>query len=186
MLLQQFGDSYASGFLGYGGGPDNFGAILAADLKSDFDNRAIAGTGYANSDGGATFLAQANSYASAAATTTMFFGSLNDQTLSASTVQSNAAAAYARVKQVAPATKLVVVGPQWPNAARASDLLGKRDAVKAAALAAGATFIDPLADGWFDTRPELIGADGFHPTTAGHRHIHRLIAAALGVLPVNR
>src|SRR4051794_38514377 len=101
-LLHVFGDSYASGYNGDGLGVDNFGAILAAHLRSDFENRAIGGTGYVNTDGGATFLIQANSYASSAATTTLFFGSLNDQTLSASSVQANAAAAFSRVKSVAP------------------------------------------------------------------------------------
>lgn len=185
-LLQLFGDSYPAGYAGAGLGVDNMGAILAAHLKSDYENRAIGGTGYVNTDGGATFLIQANSYAASAATTTLFFGSLNDQTLSASSVQANAAAAFSRVKSVAPSTRLVVVGPQWPTSARPTDLLGIRTAVRTAANGAGALWVDPLDDKWFDTRPELIGPDGWHPTDAGHRFMSRQIALAMGVLPANQ
>ena len=31
--------------------------------------------------------------------------------------------------------------------------------------------VDPLADGWFVGRPEFIGADGVHPTDAGHAYM---------------
>ena len=185
-LLQMFGDSYPSGQNGAGLGVKNFGAILAAHLQSDYDNRSIGGTGYVNNAGGNTFLAQANAYASSSATTTMFFGSLNDQTLSAATVQANATSAYNKVKTTAPGTNLVVIGPQWPNSARPSNLMGIRTAVQNAATAAGATWIDPLNAQWFDAHPELIGPDGWHPTDAGHRYISRLIALVLGVLPPNQ
>lgn len=185
-LLQVFGDSYPAGYAGAGLGVDNMGAILAAHLKSDFENLALGGTGYVNDAGGNTFLIQANQSARSAATTTLFFGSLNDQTLPASTVQANATAAYNQAKGVAPSTRLVVVGPQWPTSARPTDLLGIRNAVRTAANSAGALWIDPLDDKWFDTRPELIGPDGWHPTDAGHRFMSRQIALAMSVLPVNQ
>ena len=47
----------------------------------------------------------------------------------------------------------------------------------------GATWIDPIAERWFVGRPDLIGADGVHPTDAGHAYmadkIAPLIAAQL-------
>ena len=46
----------------------------------------------------------------------------------------------------------------------------------ASARAVGATFVDPLADGWFVGRPELIGADGVHPTDAGQAYMADKIA----------
>ncbi len=48
---------------------------------------------------------------------------------------------------------------------------------------AGATFVDPIAARWFVDRPGLIGADGVHPTDAGHAYMAEklapLISAAL-------
>ncbi|HEX3545697.1 MAG TPA: SGNH/GDSL hydrolase family protein, partial [Mycobacterium sp.] len=41
---------------------------------------------------------------------------------------------------------------------------------------AGAVFIDPIAAGWFVGRPGLIGADGVHPTDAGHALMAEKIA----------
>jgi lysophospholipase L1-like esterase len=51
--------------------------------------------------------------------------------------------------------------------------------VSAAAAAAGATFVDPLADRWFVGHPELIGADHVHPTDAGHAYMAGLIRPAI-------
>ena len=46
--------------------------------------------------------------------------------------------------------------------------------------AAGATFVDPIADRWFVGRPDLIGADGVHPNDAGHAYIADKIAPLIG------
>jgi len=40
----------------------------------------------------------------------------------------------------------------------------------------GAAFVDPIAEGWFVGRPDLIGADGVHPTDAGHLYMAERIA----------
>ena len=37
-------------------------------------------------------------------------------------------------------------------------------------------FVDPLAEGWFVGRPDLIGADGVHPNDAGHAYLAEKIA----------
>jgi len=78
-----------------------------------------------------------------------------------------------------------VIGPPWVNGSPPASIVADRDVVQAAAQAAGATFVDPLREGWF-TGPyaSLIGSDGVHPTDAGHRHLADLIlpriAQALG------
>jgi lysophospholipase L1-like esterase len=59
-------------------------------------------------------------------------------------------------------------------------VLGIRDALKYQAGVAGATFIDPIAQGWFVGRPELIGKDGVHPTDAGHAYMAEKIAPLIG------
>lgn len=45
---------------------------------------------------------------------------------------------------------------------------------------AGATFVDPIAARWFVSRPDLIGADGVHPTDAGHAYMAGKIAPLIG------
>lgn len=183
--LLVFGDSYAAGGWNSAGiGANNFCAILAAHLKSNLINRAIGGTGYVNNTVSSTFLQVANAETFTGAETTLFFGSLNDQTLSATTCQTNAAACYARAKVLSPNTRLVVVGPQWNTAVRPTDLLGIRNAVRTSAQAAGATWIDPLDGQWFDDK-RFMGVDLWHPTDLGHQHIARRIALAMGVLPNN-
>ena len=37
-------------------------------------------------------------------------------------------------------------------------------------------FVDPIAQGWFVGRPDLIGDDGVHPTDAGHAYMAARIA----------
>jgi lysophospholipase L1-like esterase len=55
-------------------------------------------------------------------------------------------------------------------------VLELRDTLRGQAKAIGAVFVDPLAEGWFVGRPELIGADGVHPTDAGHAYMAEKIA----------
>ena len=43
---------------------------------------------------------------------------------------------------------------------------------------AGAAFVDPIAERWFVGQPGLIGADGVHPTDAGHEYMADKIAPA--------
>ena len=51
-------------------------------------------------------------------------------------------------------------------------MLNLRDAIKNEALAVGADWVDPVADGWFaDTPPDFIGVDNVHPTDAGHAYM---------------
>ena len=44
------------------------------------------------------------------------------------------------------------------------------------AAAVGAVFVDPIAQGWFVGRPDLIGDDGVHPTDAAHAYMAARIA----------
>ena len=71
-----------------------------------------------------------------------------------------------------------MIGPPWPTADVPDSLLQIRDVLNAAARAAGAAFVDPIGDRWFVDRPDLIGADGVHPTDAGHAYLAAKIAPA--------
>ena len=64
------------------------------------------------------------------------------------------------------------VADRQPAAGGAED--PRQPARQAAAL--GALFVDPIAEGWFVGRPDLIGQDGVHPTDAGHAYMADKIA----------
>ena len=55
-----------------------------------------------------------------------------------------------------------------------------RDILRDQARQVGATFVDPIAERWFFDNPELIGADGIHPTDAGHAYMADKIAPLIG------
>jgi lysophospholipase L1-like esterase len=99
----------------------------------------------------------------------VIFAGLNDASQPPATVGSAASKLYTDVKAKSPQAKLIVVGPAWPNDAPTPGMLAVHDAIKEAAGGAGATFIDPIADGWFTGEAgSLIGKDKTHPTDAGH------------------
>ncbi|MHA3021509.1 Rv0518 family GDSL lipase [Mycobacterium sp. BMJ-28] len=115
----------------------------------------------------------------------VFFGSRNDEPVDPLTITGLAWNAFDSARRTAPAAKLLVIGPPWPTDDVPDKVLQVRDALGAAARAAGAVFIDPIAEGWFVGRPDLIAPDGVHPTDAGHTYLADRIAPLIGdQLPV--
>jgi lysophospholipase L1-like esterase len=106
----------------------------------------------------------------------VFFGSRNDQGVDPVSLWTMANTNFDLARRTAPGARLLVIGPPWPTADVPASVLQIRDILGAAARTAGATFVDPLAEGWFVGRPELIGADGVHPTDAGHAYMADKIA----------
>lgn len=106
----------------------------------------------------------------------VFFGSRNDQGVDPATLTVKTNAALDVARQLAPAARLLVIGPPWPTADVPPSMYLIRDVLAGAAGAAGATFIDPVAEHWFVGRPDLIGADGVHPNDAGHQYMADKIA----------
>jgi hypothetical protein len=73
--------------------------------------------------------------------------------------------------------KIVVIGPVWSDPDPPNNVvLQTRDVIQTEAGLTGAIFIDPIAEGWFMDRPDLIGSDGIHPTDAGHAYMADKIA----------
>jgi lysophospholipase L1-like esterase len=110
----------------------------------------------------------------------VFFGSRNDQNVEPTQLSVLAYGTFQLARRTAPSAKFLVIGPPWPTADPPGWVLGIRDALKYQAGVAGATFIDPIAQGWFVGRPELIGKDGVHPTDAGHAYMAEKIAPLIG------
>ncbi len=106
----------------------------------------------------------------------VFFGSRNDQGVDLSALALAARAAFQAAKSTAPLATLLVIGPPWPTADPPANILQIRDVLAHQALAAGAVFVDPLAERWFVDAPTLIGADGVHPTDTGHGYLAAKIA----------
>jgi lysophospholipase L1-like esterase len=120
---------------------------------------------------GSTFGQRAALYESPQDELVVFFGSSNDSVAPPSVLASAAHDTFAKTKAAAPAAKLLVIGPVAtspnppPAIARIPGILGDE------AQAVGAVFVDPIAEGWLATNPELVGSDGVHPNDAGQRFL---------------
>jgi lysophospholipase L1-like esterase len=106
----------------------------------------------------------------------LFFGSRNDQHIGTAQYSLLTYGTFQLARRIAPSATFLVIGPPWPTADPPADIVRIRDALRYQAGLAGATFIDPIAERWFVGRPELIGADGVHPTDAGHEYMAEKIA----------
>jgi lysophospholipase L1-like esterase len=115
----------------------------------------------------------------------VFFGSRNDQGIEPTQLSILAYGTFQLARRIAPSAQFLVIGPPWPTADPPEAVLRIRDALQYQARVAGATFVDPIAEGWFVGRPGLIGADGVHPTDGGHEYMAEMIAPLIGEqLPV--
>jgi lysophospholipase L1-like esterase len=106
----------------------------------------------------------------------VFFGSRNDQGVDPMQMAAMAHDTFDMARRIAPSSKLLVIGSPWPTANPPFDMLYVRDTLNSQAEWAGATFIDPISEGWFVGRPDLIGPDGVHPNDAGHAYMAEKIA----------
>ncbi len=110
----------------------------------------------------------------------VFFGSRNDQGVDPDVYAEVTRNTLASARRMAPAAKLLVIGPPWPTADVPEVVLQLRDILYGEAHAIGASWVDPLAERWFVGRPELIGSDGVHPNDAGHAYLADKIAPLIG------
>lgn len=161
-----------------------------SDPKDPLDlvNAAQNGSGYVTvGDNNSTFGTQVKLAVTADTEMVLFFGSENDRGHTAAEIGDAATAAYAAAKTVSPHAAILVVGPPAYSNQPEANRLAVRDAVQDAAQAAGATFVDPIAQGWIMGHvAELIGPDGVHPSVAGQHFIQgqmeKLIKQALAQL----
>ncbi len=154
---------------------------MAGGLDADLRLHAAGGAGYVNGSTAddETFLDQVRGHRVPDADVVVVFGSRNDELLPPAEVKAQAAQVFAAVRAGSPSAALVVIGPAWDDDVPPAELLRTRDAVAAAAGAAGASFVDPLAEQWLLDHPELIGTDGMHPHDAGHAYLASRIAPAV-------
>ena len=170
------GDYTAESAVG-GAGPRNWTALVGLALQTNRPTRVVRdnaeGSGYvAVGAYDQTFLDAAKVLVSGDVSAVVIFGSRFDMYAAPDAVRTAAADTYAAVKEAAPDAVLVVVGPTWPGAAPPPELLTTRDIVNDAASDAGATFVDPIKEGWFAKDPgKFMAPDNVLPSDAGHELI---------------
>lgn len=176
------GDSYTTGTDEGGRGPQSWTAqawqLLAAQgFKVDADVVAEGGAGYGiRGNHGSVFEDLTVRAVKRDDALVVFFGSRNDQPADKAKLPVMVGETFQIARRVAPSAKFLVIGPPWPTANPPEDVLAVRDSLRDRAVSVGAVFVDPIAEGWFVGRPDLIGADGVHPNDAGHAYLAQKIA----------
>ena len=174
------GDSYTAGGREGGAGAASWAHLVARQLTAEgrrvtLEVAAAGGSGYVRTGPRHTTFVKLAQRTRSERDLVVFLGSRND-TAAAPEVRAAAEAAFATVRAASPRAALLVVGPPWVDADPPDYIRADRDAVEAAARAAGATFVDPLAEGWFTGwAGRFIGAGSIHPTDAGHRYMADLL-----------
>lgn len=183
--LEVIGDSYTGGSAMGGNDDKGWASLVASGHKGPskvlLDKVAEGGAGYAAK--GQVQQTLPEFYAAHGhpdQDTVVVFAGLNDQQAAAGDIGAAASKLYGEIRKASPKAALVVVGPAWPHLTPTPGILAVRDAIKAAAVSAGARFVDPIADGWFmGADHRLIGADGTHPTDEGHRYMADKLAPVI-------
>ncbi|MER6485736.1 SGNH/GDSL hydrolase family protein [Streptomyces virginiae] len=196
--LMVLGDSITDGSAQNAGGGTGTWLYRAARMLgvTDVWDQARGGTGYITAGSYAVFGDRLAADVTAYSPDVLIIkGGYNDNGGSQPTISTAAAALYSAAKSALPSTQIIVVGPIAPTASPASGIVNTDNTLKAAAQAAGLPFIS-LVTG--ETRNEAgtvissqtayittanvatyIGADGVHPTDAGHEALARWMTRAL-------
>jgi lysophospholipase L1-like esterase len=176
------GDSYTTGTDEGGLGPKGWtdlawhalargGVRIAADVAAE----GRAGYGVSG-DHGSVFADLTDRAVKRDDALVVFFGSRNDQGVDPGVLAQKIVETFDLARHLARTARFLVIGPPWPTADVPASVLQIRDVLNSEARAAGATFVDPIGDGWFVDRPDLIGPDGVHPNDAGHEYLADKIA----------
>ncbi|MBS1694892.1 MAG: SGNH/GDSL hydrolase family protein [Actinobacteria bacterium] len=180
------GDSYTTGGDEGGTGANGWTAIawqiLAREgVPTTTDVAAERGAGYAaRGEQGRIFQDLARGALRPDDTVVVFFGSRNDEHADPLLYPVMVYSTFQLARRMAPNARFLVIGPPWPTADPPGAVLRIRDALEYQAGLADATFVDPIAAGWFVGRPDLIGQDGIHPTDSGHAYLADQIAPLIG------
>lgn len=181
-LVSIVGDSYSGPLVQDGAKLPNWADTVKANLTSsgkrvDIKVNSSGGSGYVTAGPTATVFGQdVTGTVTPQTDVIVFFGSRNDAGQAPAAVGSAAAEAFKSAKAIAPAARLVVIGPAWTEPVTPASILAIRDSLKRAASDHQATFVDPLADAWFQGASfSGIGSDRIHPNKAGHEYMASLI-----------
>lgn len=182
-VVAVIGDSYTGGSNEGGTREHGWPALVTTQLDRQgvpvkFDVGAIGGSGYVNRGpkNNKVFADELPAVVHPGSRLVVFFGSRNDRGVPAAEYATAVHSTFAQAKVLAPTARLLVIGPPWVDGSPPPTALEMRDALRAEAESAGATFVDPMAEGWFADQQGLIGADNVHPNDAGHVYMANKIA----------
>ena len=99
------------------------------------------------------------------------FGSRFDEAGIADEVDFAVGVTLGEIEEQAPGAEVVVIGPAWPDETPPAGVRNNRDVLRVAADTAGATFVDPIADGWLVDAPALLGPDDEHLTAEADTYL---------------
>jgi lysophospholipase L1-like esterase len=177
------GGSYTAGTKFGGKGRNGWPALIAAQLGQQGVGiiptvEAEDGSGYVTpgNDQGGVFADQIPTVVRPDDRLVIVFGSRSETDVPAEELQPAVRKTLDAVRAAAPTAKIVVIGPVWTDHDPPHNVLQTRDVIQTEAGLTGAIFVDPIAEGWFLDRPDLIGSDGIHPTDAGHAYMADKIA----------
>ena len=148
-----------------GVGAMNWTSILAAEVRKVAPLRIAVddngeGSGYVIRAASPTFGDEVRRLVASETRMVVISGSRNDVVAEPNQVAAAAREAYHSVSELAPRAQLIVIGPTWGSNKPSDQILQTRDAVRDAAEAAHAHFVDPIQDDWFTNgEPGLIGSD---------------------------
>jgi hypothetical protein len=165
-LMDVVGDAYTSGATEGGRGAAGWPALVAAHLGVRLVNRGVAGTGYLVAAHSTTFGERVAQVIADRPTLVIVWGARIDVGEPSAALQAATESALHALKAGLPAATVVAIGPAWIDGTPPADYVAARNAEEAGAQAAGALFLDPLAQNWFGG-PGLMSADGVHPTNVG-------------------
>ncbi|RYE44165.1 MAG: SGNH/GDSL hydrolase family protein [Hyphomicrobiales bacterium] len=176
------GDSFTSGSREGGTGLTNWTLAMEPSLKATHPNvitrtSAKGGAGYVHGlDKGFNFdiLAQATVYNTD--DVVVLFGGLHDIEENQALVYETAVTTIGNVKDAAPEATVLVVGPAWTQGPPSAGVRTVMETIRHAAEASRVTFVDPVAEGWFISRGDLIGSDNLQPTDEGHKYLAEKMA----------
>lgn len=164
-----------------GVGAANWTSILAAQVRKVAPFRMAVdhngeGSGYAIRASSPTFDEDVRRLLTSDTQIVVISGSRSDVSAEPNQVAAAAREAYHSASELAPRAQLIVLGPTWGSNKPSDQILQTRDAVRDAAEAAHAHFVDPIQDNWFtDGEGGLIGSDGVHPTDLGNQRIAQYV-----------
>ncbi|MEI4272823.1 GDSL-type esterase/lipase family protein [Klenkia sp. LSe6-5] len=176
-VLAVYGDGYSSGNSEGGTGAAGWPALVAQQLGMELQLSAATLAGYVRPGStGQTYPQLVQAQPPTGAGVTVVFGSRNDVDASPAEVQSAAAQTFQAITAADPETELLVIGPCWSSADVPAELEAVASAVQQAAQAAGATYVDPIAQGWFADPAGLVSPiDGISILDPGHAYLADLI-----------
>lgn len=176
------GDSFTEGSdeggLGWRGWP----AVMRHDLLEtgmtvDLDVSAEGSAGYAHPGYDQNIFSDKADVLGGDDDLVIFFGGVNDGDVDPVGLKTAVHSTFAKAKTAAPHAKFIVIGPAWPAGDPSDAITTVRDVIHDQATEAGMEFVDPIAEKWLVGAPDLIGADGVHPTDRGHEYLADKIAA---------